>query len=568
MKKFFLIMIALFLVFIVTSCDQADTDQTYTITIKNGMFKGEEVSTKTAKYKDILVIVPNDDTLEFVGWYEDGKLISTNKEYTFQVLKDLTIEARYETSKKLKNGYYLLEEKQEKGLNITGSYIFNAILVEDDCLTWYEVDYTGKKVQTGTITITNQTVSLNIGLKKYDFSANEDYTTLKFNNKINRVETAMTYTYQKDFKAPIDTGSTNFEDELFGDDINENFYNYCPSVMIENGTTMHIWYCSNKDSGRVVDHIAYRKGTLTSDGKWTFGEKEFVLEPTSDTWDKAHVCDPTVIKGNFNYNGEDYHYLMAYLGCATTNVTVNEVGVAVSKNPNGPFIKIDELNPIANFNQAIIEHGNTDDWKKSWGYGQPSLVSIDKAGKIMLFYTAGTPKSTHTVCEEWDLSNLNNPIRLSSNNLSPIGVTNAVGGADSINNADFAYDPATNRLICIKEDFPYPTNGETNWITGSNTLMYMELDENEETPMHTLATNTSKTWIVFGNISKNSTGYERNHNAGLVTDEYGWVLSSTKIGVVYTMSMLRTDYPDWNGSGQWPALHTYRLHGIVLDLPR
>lgn len=224
------------------------------------------------------------------------------------------------------------------------------------------------------------------------------------------------------------------------------------------------------------------------------------------------------------------------------------------------------------FNEAIVpstkDHGNTNEWKNSWGYGQPSLVSIDKAGKVMLFYTAGTPKSTHTVAEEWDLRDLNNPVKLSSTDISNMGVTSASGTNDVINNADFAYDPSSNRLICIKEDFPYPTNGNTNWITGSNTLMYMDLDIDEASPMNTLAVNPKKTWIVFANVTKNSTGFERNHNCALVTDEYGWVLSSTKIPIVYTMSMLSSDYPDWEANGQWPALHTYRLHGLVLDLPR
>lgn len=567
MKKFFLIMITLLMVFITAGCTTDDTNKTYTVTVIGGTIKGEG-TTKTVNYKDIIVIVPDESSENFAGWYVGDKLVSEKAEYTFQVEKDITIKASFGQKSKLKNGYYLLTNKVENKLDITKNYIFNALLINDEDVTWYEVDYAGSNEQTGKVTIENDVVSLNIGIKKYSFVTNNDYTTLTFDNKINRIETKMTYVYEEDYKMSTNTGKVNFTDELFGDNIGENFYNYCPSIMIENGKTMHIWYCSNKDSGLVVDHVAYRKGTLTEDGKWTFSEKEFVLSPTADTWDKAHVCDPTVIKGNFKYNGDTYNYLMAYLGCATTNVTVNEVGIAVSKTPNGPFIKVDEINPIANYNQAIIDHGNTSEWRNSWGYGQPSLVSIDKAGKIMLFYTAGTPKSTHTVAEEWNLADLNNPIKLSSNNVSNIGVTSASGGADCINNGDFAYDPSTNRLICVKEDFPYPTNGDVNWITGSNTLMYMELDQNEESPMHTLAVNTTKTWIKFNAITKSATGYERNHNAGIVTDEYGWVLSSTKLAIVYTMSDLRTDYPDWEAGGQWPALHTYRLHGIVLDLPR
>ena len=568
MKKIYFIFVTLLIMFIAVGCTTTPNDNTCTVTLINGVFKDENVSTKKVNPRDIVVVVPSVNSENFLGWYENDVLVSENKEYTFQVEASVTLEAKFSEAVGVKNGYYILTNKTEKDLDITSTYVFNALQFNGSEAKWYEVDYSGSKEQTGAVTVTGNAVDITIGLKKYTFTANDDFTTLVFNNKINRIEVSMTYVYQEDYKMDTTSGQVNFTDELFGDDISKNFYNYCPSIMIENGTTMHIWYCSNKVSGNVTDYVAYRKGTLTPDGKWTFTEKELVLSPTAGTWDEVHVCDPTVVKGNFKYNNEEYNYLMAYLGCATYDCTINEVGIAVAKNPNGPFIKIDEINPIANFNEKIIEQGNTDEWKKSWGYGQPSLVSIDKAGKVMLFYSAGTPKSTHTVVEEWDLRDLNNPVKLSSTEVTNVGVSSASGSSDVINNADFAYDPTSNRLICIKEDFPYATNGNTNWLTATNTLMYFELDENEVSPMNTLAVNPKKTWITFASISKNSTGYERNHNCGLVTDEYGWVLSSTKIPVVYTMSMLRDDYPNWNGGGQWPALHTYRLHGIVLDLPK
>lgn len=568
MKKFCFIFLTLILMLITVGCVQTPpADGLYTVKVINGVIKDENVTTKKVELNTLVTVIHNGDAESFIGWYVQNSLVSEDAEYSFEVTKNITVEARFNETG-LKSGYYLLTNKVENGLDITNSYVFNALLIENGKATWYEVDYTGATEQNGITSITADVLDITIGLKKYSFKISEDYSTLTFENKINRIPVKMEYEYQKDFTMPEEQGQVNFTDELFGDNIEENFYNYCPSIMIENGTTMHVWYCSNKDSGKVTDYIAYRKGTLSTDGKWTFSEKELVLQPTPNTWDKVHVCDPSVIKGEFKYNGEDYNYLMAYLGCRTTNVTANEVGVAVSKNPNGPWVKIENLNPIADYYKAIEQHGKADNWKNAWGYGQPSLVSIDKAGKIMLFYTAGTPNATETIAEEWDLSDLNNPVMLSQAPLSNAGVTSASGQVDCINNADFAYDPATKRIICVKEDFPYPTDGNTNWITGSNTLLYVDLDEDEVSPMHSIVEGSKKTWIKFSAITEALTGYKRNHNCGLVTDEYGWVLSSTSIGVVYTSSMLRTDFPDWNGSGQWPALHTYRLHGIVLDLPR
>ena len=73
-------------------------------------------------------------------------------------------------------------------------------------------------------------------------------------------------------------------------------------------------------------------------------------------------------------------------------------------------------------------------------------------------------------------------------------------------------------------------------------------------------------WAKVATIGKEATGFDRVHNSGFVTDEYGWIMDYSNISVVYTMSMLSTDFPDWNKGGQWPSLHTYRLHGFNISL--
>ena len=159
-------------------------------------------------------------------------------------------------------------------------------------------------------------------------------------------------------------------------------YNYAPTVFEEDGVR-HIYYCSNKYEGNVTDYVAYRKGTLVK-GKWVYSELSFVLEPTQDTWDARHVCDPSVIKGDFNYDGDDYNYLMAYLGCVTSNNQENMVGLAVSKSPEGPWIKTEKVNPIAKYERDM----SIDDIFQ-WGYGQPSLINSDKKSEVLLYYTVG-----------------------------------------------------------------------------------------------------------------------------------------------------------------------------------
>ena len=343
-------------------------------------------------------------------------------------------------------------------------------------------------------------------------------------------------------------GNAEFVGELFGEDPDENFYNYCPTVMTEGNGTMHIWYCSNRDPGDVTDFIAYRRGTLHADGKWTFTEKQLVLGPGSDSaWDSRHVCDPSVVKGTFRYDGEDYSYLMAYLGCRSDNSTANEVGLAFAKSPEGPWVRYG-ANPIADFISS--EEYNA----ANWGYGQPSLVSMDRGGKVFLFYTKGVATGTFTQVELWDLTDADHPVRERGAAMPNTGI--------ALNNADFAYDPAGNCFYCVKEDHTaqewYPTDGGVNWISGSVSLLRIRRNGSPDIRDGIFG---GVTYTVLGTIDPAATGYPRNHNAGLVTDEYGWIRDSGDIAAVYSVSGLATDHPGWTLGGQWPALHTYRLHG-------
>ena len=452
------------------------------------------------------------------------------------------------------NGWYTLSSKTVDGTETKDNYLSNTLFIADDEATVYEVDYEGKREIAYECLISSDAVTLKQGFRTQKYVYDEEASTLTFSGRLNGRDVEISYKTGKT-EASSDNGDVSFTDELFGDDINENFYNYCPSVMLENSSTMHIWYCSNKDSGNVTDYIAYRKGTLHADGKWSFTEKQLVLQAgdkDKGEWDSRHACDPSVVKGTFSYNGENYSYLMAYLGCETSNGNINEVGIALAKAPQGPWVKYGN-NPIANYRTSVEFDANY------WGYGQPSLVSVDKAGKVILFYTKGVKLGTYTQAEMWDLSNLNAPVKLKEAKL-------ADGGAiETFNNADFAYSPASNSFFCVKEDHVngwYPSDGGVNWISGSVSVFYNTMSKSDVLVGDSLFNSTP--WAKVGTINQELTGYARNHNAGLVTDPYGWLIEDTRIPVVYTMSRLSDEYPGWSKGGQWPALHTYRLHGIVI----
>ena len=60
-----------------------------------------------------------------------------------------------------------------------------------------------------------------------------------------------------------------------------------------------------------------------------------------------------------------------------------------------------------------------------------------------------------------------------------------------------------------------------------------------------------RSWNIMTRVGPNLTGYPRNHNMGILKDPYGWVMDTTAIDVVYTVSIEST--------GAWWYWSTYRL---------
>lgn len=333
------------------------------------------------------------------------------------------------------------------------------------------------------------------------------------------------------------------------------FYNYCPSIFEDDDGTRHIYYCTNKVAGNVTDYIGYRTGYRQANGTYTWSEQSLVLSPTSGAWDSRHTCDPSVIKGSFTYNSTAYSYLMAYLGCSSSDGSDNETGLAVSNAPAGPWIKVS-----GQFRPFTPVDSTGESWE--WGNGQPSLVSIDKAGKVLVTYTIGDKSATRIVAEKWNLSNLNNPQQLSNTTrLSVTGLTQSSGAADYVlNNADFAYDPETKRMYMIRDGHPSASVSPT--VSTEVQICYTEINPNDTSIGGNLSGSTS--WKVLKTIDQTITGNSRNHNAGLVTDSYGHLKNSTAIEAVvaggYNISSTGTNIV-------WPELATYRLYGLTVEVP-
>ena len=351
-----------------------------------------------------------------------------------------------------------------------------------------------------------------------------------------------------------------FDDGTIGE---TNKYNYCPSYFIEDNIA-HVYYCTNKDEGNVTDYVGYRKGEVVNNKVKYSDNSQYVLtHGEMGSWDSRHACDPSVVKGEFKYHGEEYNYLMAYLGCVPSDCTQNETGIAVSKTPDGPWIKCDfkedgvtKINPIVPFSDFSCN-------ETSWGTGQPSLVSVDKKGRVLLFTTVGATNGTFTNLREYDFSDIDNYNILRERvSINIDGIRGSNGSASFINNADFGYDEVNKRIIMAKPRQFFGTDGKSpNFIADTIDVYYIDDTEGSEIGDVLFAgKNTTKIWKLIGSVNESLTGFLRNHNTGLVTDEYKRIDSSSPLGVLFTRS-------DEDSGGQWSYLSTYRLYITALDFP-
>lgn len=348
------------------------------------------------------------------------------------------------------------------------------------------------------------------------------------------------------FTAETESGRMFSEGEEY-----EQFYNYCPSVMVE-GDKAHVWYCANETSGVVGDTISYRAG-LKKNGRMFWDEKQIVLRATEGAWDSANVCDPSVIRGMFGYQGDTYTWLMAYLGCTTTDNSSNTFGFAVANAPEGPWIKIPD--PLYDFYEQNpgYEYDGTNQF--IWGIGQTSLVSVDKAGRVLVFFTGNS--STGQRVEQWDLSDMADPKQIWSAEVGNTGVVSRTNEPDTICNADFVYDGHRKNFYMLCDVHPFD---DMQWPTNlplATNLYAVPVDGADETAETFGEALTNARWTRIYSLDELDTGFARNSNTGFFRDPYGWLPQKEGMEIAYTGTPLGAD---------WKVLYTYRIYRRALKI--
>jgi hypothetical protein len=288
-----------------------------------------------------------------------------------------------------------------------------------------------------------------------------------------------------------------------------HYYAYAPSAL-ETGSTLRFWTCHNSQSDVIHDDIFYTKivsGTKVVD--------QSVLTAGASGWDSFHVCDPSVIKVNAKIGSTTYAYALFYLGNDVNASAHNQIGVAYSNSLEGPWVKV--ASPIVAF-----PCGSTSEW----GAGQPSATTINPSqGTAMLFWTQGCGSTTQTMRAQFDLDGTSGPVLVGSAlAVTNSGLTNLTGGSDYLNGADLAYDPSRDRFYAVREMHPYPTTNPTYIGTS---LQVVSIAGSS-------VWGGGGSWTVEGVIDPALTGYARNHNAGVIRADFGTLIGSSTLDMLFT----------------------------------
>lgn len=320
----------------------------------------------------------------------------------------------------------------------------------------------------------------------------------------------------------------------------QNRYSYCPSIVDNGDGTTHVYFCGTQ-SNIFVDNVyhiqEYADGTRSNE--------KSVLQPSLE-WDSRHDCDPSVIEGDFKMDGVSYKYAMFFLS-NPVEYYYNEIGVAFSNDlAADSWVKYPYQVVEKPWKEEGDQYWSTTD--KSWGVGQPSAVSLDKKGKVLLTYTKGDASGTGLMWRELDMSDMNNlvvgpPNHVVSNGwLQKDNTTQDYG-----TNSDFALNLDEDRIVMVRPVHPHDSEYPA-FIASKVEVLWM--------PFSRFLQGEGK-WTVMYRIEGKDTGFPRNHNAGLKRDSFGHINKWETPTVYFTVSKIAPDVaPEYGKHAEW----TYNIY--------
>lgn len=169
-------------------------------------------------------------------------------------------------------------------------------------------------------------------------------------------------------------------------------YDYAPSFM-QDGSVYRMYWCGTETRAGIKSDYILHAQAASPEGPWhsavdkTPGSYDVVFSPSlkSGTFDRIHVCDPTVMKTSEGY----YLYYGGLSGHENSRTTLTAIGVAKGSTPLG-FTRLNDGRPVI----QAAQNGST--WvarKLFYGAGQPSVTY--RAPYYYLIYTDTTAQGSN-----------------------------------------------------------------------------------------------------------------------------------------------------------------------------
>lgn len=342
-----------------------------------------------------------------------------------------------------------------------------------------------------------------------------------------------------------DKFSTNFVYTLtppqyvFGFD-GQQRYAYCPSIIDNGDGSTHIYFCGTK-SGIFVDNI-YHLQELPDDVQTS---AKSVLQPSLD-WDRRHDCDPSVVEGRFVMGGVTYRYAMFFLS-NPMEFLYNEIGVAFSNDlAADSWVKYPRQVVVKPWDESGDQLHNNG--RKSWGVGQPSAISLDKKGRVLLTYTQGDIDGTRLLWRELDMSDMDNLVVGPPNEIVSEGWLKRDGESlDYGANSDFAVNIDLDKIVMVRPVHPFDKE-YPSYIASAIEVLWMPFSDFMQ---------GKGAWRMMYRIGAADTGFKRNHNAGIMRDSFGHIEDWDMPVVYFTVSKITPDVePTPENHAEW----TYTIY--------
>ena len=299
--------------------------------------------------------------------------------------------------------------------------------------------------------------------------------------------------------------------------------------LIQDGEVRYLTYITNKVQAEEENVVAVRKATLDAEG-WIYEEEQTIaLEGAQGAWDE-YITSASLVKGVFNYQGTEYAWLLVYAATDKANETCNEIGLAVANDPSEAFVRVGTT-PVITYDETIHN--------AFVGVSSPSAVNYNKVSGIRIFYTYADAYGAFARFHDIDCANLDaiTPVD-AAYTIHMTNKGNLQGGEDVLMfpNADFAYNAAEGKFVCVKDVSPA---GSTN----PKVATAVEVAWIAEAELYTTDVEVGFTSLGAFDGFDLGTVYERVYNASLVSDAYGHALEAME--VVYNVSDLEADNADY-----------------------